>query len=262
MNSIALMDCIEFMRGIASESVGMVLCDPPYNIGYIDAKGDVGNKLWDKPRPIDEYIAWALEWTREAKRILKPNRMLVVWGTLKSEASMRYRLDALPSTGLTPQNEIIWSYNWGGRKKTNFVRKHEVAWCASKGETFLFNGDDPLVRVPRKTKKGYPSVWKDGLPPTTDTIPTCVWEANNHTGSKDHVRWHPSPKNLMVTERMIRAWTEPGEIVIDPFAGSATTGIAALRSGRVFYGCDTEAEYVRRANERVAAELQQLTMPL
>lgn len=63
-------------------------------------------------------------------------------GTLKTDTFLRYKLDALNSfPELTAQTEIIWSYNWGGRSKKNFARKHEYAWCYSKGKDFLFNGD-------------------------------------------------------------------------------------------------------------------------
>ena len=70
-------------------------------------------------------------------RVLKPNRMFIVWGTLKTETFLRYKLQTTDNHAvLTPQNEIIWGYNWGGRSKGNFARKHEYAWCWSKGEDF------------------------------------------------------------------------------------------------------------------------------
>lgn len=247
-------DCIDFLRSIPDESAGLVIADPPYNIGFTDRS----RVAWDAPRPAAEYLDWCREWTREAARILRPGRMLVVWGTLRGDLSLRYRLDILAASGLVIQNEIIWSYNWGRRKINNFARKHEVAWCASKGADFLFNGDD--VRVLKKMQRG--GFWAGGAPPDPTTIPTCVWEANNHTTSRDHVTWHPSPKNLLVTERMVRAWSARQELVVDPFTGSGTTAVAAVRSGRRFLGCDAHSEYVHRATARVTASVQTAQLEL
>ena len=77
--------------------------------------------------------------------------MLIVWGTLKTETFLKFKLQTSKLKELEPQNEIIWSYNWGGRSKSNFARKHEYAWCWSKGENFLFNSANVLQE--RKLKK-------------------------------------------------------------------------------------------------------------
>ena len=99
-----------------------------------------------------EYLDWCEQWTSECVVNLKPNRMFIVCTTLKTETFLRYKItDYRQSAVLTPQNEIIWGYNWGGRSKTNFARKHEYAWCWSKGKEFLFN--DAEIRVERKVKK-------------------------------------------------------------------------------------------------------------
>lgn len=238
-------DCNSMLERIDDASIGLVIADPPYNIGFDGGKG------WDSVRPEDEWIDWCLSWTRESARVLMPGRMLVVWGTLKdSDAFLRYKLavdkDESLSKNLMPENEIIWSYNWGGRSKRNFARKHEYAWCWRKaGAPLLFNADD--IRVPRKMKTNI----RTGKPFETGTIPTCVWTENNHTTSKDFCGWHPTTKNIDVLERMVKAWTEYGDVVCDPFSGSGSTAIAALRAGRRFIGCDTDEEYVRKSMERI-----------
>ena len=90
----------------------LVLTDPPYFIGFDGGKG------WDsKWKTEKEYLDWCKEWTTECVRVLKDNRMLIVWGTLKTDTFLRYKLDILNSfDNMVGQNEIIWSYNWGGRK--------------------------------------------------------------------------------------------------------------------------------------------------
>ena len=133
-------DCLEYLSTLPSDSVDMILTDPPYFIGFDGGKG------WDKQWKNEyDYLSWCLQWTHQCVRVLKPNRMLIVWGTLKTDTFLRYKLetsDKFPM--LTSQNEIIWSYNWGGRAKNNFARKHEYAWCWSKGEEFLFNDAETL----------------------------------------------------------------------------------------------------------------------
>ena len=134
-------NCLDYLSTIEDESVDLVLTDPPYFIGFDGGKG------WDSQwKNEEEYLAWCKLWTDECVRVLKPNRMLVVWGTLKTDTFLRYKLDILNSyESMHGQNEIIWGYNWGGRTKNNFARKHEYAWCYSKGKDFLFNDHD--IRV-------------------------------------------------------------------------------------------------------------------
>jgi|TARA_Y100000004_G_scaffold41819_1_gene45643 adenine-specific DNA-methyltransferase len=241
-NTIDTIDCIEFLKSLPDDSVDLVLTDPPYFIGFDGGKG------WDSQWGSEiEYLEWCDKWTEECIRVLKPNRMLIVWGTLKTETFLLYKLRTTDHNPvLTPQNEIIWSYNWGGRSKKNFARKHEYAWCWSKGKDFLFNDKD--IRVERKVKKNL----RTGKEHTEGTIPTCIWEKNNHTTSKDFVGWHPTTKNLDILERIIRAYTNPDDLVLDCFMGSASTAVAAMNCGRSYIGTEIDSEYHGKALERIA----------
>lgn len=241
-NTIDTIDCIEFLKSLPDDSVDLVLTDPPYFIGFDGGKG------WDSQWGSEiEYLEWCDNWTEECIRVLKPNRMLIVWGTLKTETFLLYKLRTTDHNPvLTPQNEIIWSYNWGGRSKKNFARKHEYAWCWSKGKDFLFNDKD--IRVERKVKKNL----RTGKEHTEGTIPTCIWEKNNHTTSKDFVGWHPTTKNLDILERIIRAYTNPDDLVLDCFMGSASTAVAAMNCGRSYIGTEIDSEYHGKALERIA----------
>lgn len=233
-------DCLEYLKTLGTDSVDLVLTDPPYFIGFDGGKG------WDSQwKNEDEYLVWCADWTAECVRVLKPNRMLIVWGTLKTETFIKYKLQTSADARLTPQNEIIWSYNWGGRAKNNFARKHEYAWCWSKGKEFLFNDDD--VRVERKLSKNI----RTGQAYEKGTIPTCIWEKNNHTTSKDFCGWHPTTKNLEVLERLIRAYTDPGDTVLDIFMGSGSTAIAAERCDRKYVGCERDEEYYTKSLARI-----------
>lgn len=239
--SITHQDCLDYLSNLEDNSVDMVLTDPPYFIGFDGGKG------WDSQWANEaEYLAWCKQWTDECVRVLKPGRMLCVWGTLKTDTFLRYKLDCLSANNeLIGQNEIIWSYNWGGRTKKNFARKHEYAWCYSKGQDFLFNADD--VRVERKMKVNM----RTGKAHATGTIPTSIWEKNNHTTSKDFVGWHPTTKNIDVLERMIRAYTNEGDTVLDIFLGSGSTLVAAERCNRNSMGCEQDKEYIQKMKERL-----------
>lgn len=243
--TIQNIDCLEYLKTIDDDSVDLVLTDPPYFIGFDGGKG------WDSQwKDESAYLDWCRQWTTECVRVLKPNRMFVVWGTLKTETFLRYKLETSHDhyRTLTPQNEIIWSYNWGGRAKTNFARKHEYAWCWSKGKEFLFNDHD--IRVERKVKKNL----RTGKDYAEGTIPTCIWEKNNHTTSKDYIGWHPTTKNLEVLERIIRAYTNPGDTVLDAFMGSGSTAVAAIRCGREYTGTEIDPEYYQKLQERIRSE--------
>lgn len=232
-------DCLNYVRSLPDESVDLVLTDPPYFIGFDGGKG------WDSQwKSETDYLHWCSLWTKECVRVLKPNRMMIVFGTLKTDTFLRYKLEVLNNQLLKGQNEIIWSYNWGGRSKDNFARKHEYAWCYSKGDDFLFNADD--VRVERKQKVNI----RTGEAFEKGTIPTCVWEKNNHTTSKEYVNWHPTQKPLMILERMIMAYTNKDDTVLDIFSGSGSTWIAATNTGRNFLGCELDEEYYKKSIER------------
>ena len=239
-NTVTNKDCLKYLKTIPDNSIDLVLTDPPYFIGFDGGKG------WDKQWKTDrEYIQWCIKWTKECVRVLKDERMLVVWGTLKTEAFLLYKIALNNIEGIYPQNEIIWSYNWGGRSKNNFARKHEYAWCYSTGEKFLFNGDD--VRVDRKVTKNL----RSGKNYTKGTIPTCVWEKNNHTTSVDYCGWHPTTKNLDILQRIIRAYTNENDTVLDIFMGSGSTAIASKLTNRDYIGCELDIDYLTQARKRI-----------
>lgn len=236
-------DCLQYLATIESNSVDMVLTDPPYFIGYDGGKG------WDSQwASEEEYLNWCKEWTKECIRVLKPEGVMIVWGTLKTDTFIKYKLFLSDQPDMVSQNEIIWSYNWGGRTKTNFARKHEYAWVYSKGKSFTFNAED--VKVERKMKKNI----RTGSDFASGTIPTCIWEKNNHTASRDFIGWHPTTKNLDILERMIKAYSNPGETILDIFMGSGSTAVAAIRSGREYSGCELDSGYFALAGERISGE--------
>lgn len=241
-------DCLKFLNNIKSESVDLVLTDPPYFIGFDAGEG------WDSSWSSEsEYLEWCKLWTEECFRVLKKDKMLCVFGTLKTDTFIKYKLNILNNIKeAKPQNEIIWSYNWGGRSKENFARKHEYIWCYSKGNDFLFNSDDILVE--RKQKINI----RTGQPFDKGTIPTCVWEKNNHTKSKEYVNWHPTQKPIFILERIIKAYTNKNDKVLDIFSGSGSTMIACKSTDRNFLGCEYSKKYYEKSLRRFKSFFQKI----
>jgi DNA modification methylase len=236
-------DCLDLLRSLPNESVDMVLVDPPYF--------EIVNNDWDNQwENEDAYLDWCREWTTECHRILKPNRVMCVWGTTKTDTFLRYKTSVLNPTGMTYLNWIIWSYDWGGRTKKTFARKHEDLLVYAKGDEWLFDAD--AVRIPYKMEK---NVREGAVNNPLGKIPTDVWEKNNHTTSKEYCGWHPTQKPIELLRRLIRAYTASGEVVLDCFSGSGSTAIASRMEGRSFVGCEVSEEYHRKSLERINALL-------
>ena len=240
LNHITKKDCLKYLETIPDNSIDLIITDPPYFIGFDGGEG--WDSQWKSER---DYLKWCNHWTNHLVRVLKPNRMMIVWGTLKTDTFLKYKLMLSLFDQLRPQNEIVSSYNWGGRSKNNFARKHEYAWCYSKGDEFLFNDSD--IRVERKVKKNL----RTGKDYTQGTIPTCVWEKNNHTTSKDHCGWHPTTKNLEILQRMIKAYSNENDTILDIFMGSGSTAIACKLTNRNYIGCELNKNYIKLMQERI-----------
>lgn len=235
-------DCLDFLKSLDDNSVGHINCDPPYNIGYDGGDG------WDTFPSEEAYLDWSREWITECARVLKPNRMMCVWGTQKTDLFFRLKLEVLNRVeGLVGQSAIHWSYNWGGRPRNNFAHKFETAWCYSKGKTFFF--DRTNVEVERKMKRNV----RTGKDYENGTIPTTIWEGNLTTVSKEakESKFHPTVKPQFILQRMIYAYTEENDTVLDCFSGSGSTAVACMATGRNFIGCERSEEYYEKSLERL-----------
>jgi DNA modification methylase len=232
-------DCLDLLGQIPDNSIDMVLTDPPY---YQIMKHDWDNQ-W---KTEDHYLDWCNKWTSECERVLKPGGILGVWGTTKTDTFLRYKLQVLNQyKSLLYQNWIVWSYDWGGRTKKTFPRKHEDLLIYTKGKKFTFNADQ--VRVPYKIKVNYRG---EGKNHPLGKLPTDVWELNNLTVSPEFVSWHPTQKPFGLLERLITAYTNPGDRVLDIFSGSGSTMIVCDKLGREFIGSELSKEYYAKSLQR------------
>jgi DNA modification methylase len=240
MDNLKNIDCLDYLKSISDNSIDLVCVDPPYF--------QIVKNKWDNQWKTEwDYLKWCELWTTECFRVLKPNRCFYVWGTTKTDTFLRYKLNVLNNVkDAYYQNWIIWHYDWGGRTKKTFARKHEDLLMYSKGKEFLFNADD--VRIPYAMKQ---NVRKGAKNNPKGKIPTDVWQKNNHTTSKEYAGWHPTQKPLVLLERVIKANTNQDDVVLDCFSGSGSTMIAAKRTGRKFTGCELSEEYYNRSIKRL-----------
>ena len=142
--SLEHQDCLQFLKKQPDNSVDLVAVDPP----YCSVIKDNWDNQWNTE---EEYLDWCEQWTSECFRVLKPGKCFYVWGTTKFDTFLRYKLDVLNKMkDATYQSWIIWHYDWGGRGKSNFARKHEDLLMYSKGKEFDFYPENILI--PRAVK--------------------------------------------------------------------------------------------------------------
>ena len=255
---LILGDCLVEMVKLDTESVNLVFADPPYNLsngGFTCHAGravSVNKGKWDKSRGVDKDFEFILQWLKECKRLLKPNGTIWISGTYHSIYQCGYALQKLDYHIL---NDICWfkpnaSPNLSCRY---FTASHETLIWASKkkssGHTFNYqemkNGRFPKDFI-KKPGKQMRSLWAIGTP-----------QAEEKQFGK-----HPTQKPLDLLERIILAASNKGDIILDPFMGSGTTGIAALRHGREFIGIELDEEYYKVACTRILDEIKDIPLQL
>jgi modification methylase len=244
-------DCIELMAGLPEASVDAVFADPPYNLQLGDdlrrpnnSRVDGVDDEWDKFADFAEYDRFTRAWLGAARRLLKPDGALWVVGSYHNI----YRVGSiLQDLGFWMLNDIVWRKtnpmpNFRGRRFTN---AHEtLLWCAKARESrYTFNYDAMKAL-------------NDDLQMRSDwLIPVCGGSERlkRPDGDGGLKKAHPTQKPEALLHRIILASTRPGDLILDPFFGTGTTGAVARRLGRRFIGLERDADYARLARDRIAA---------
>jgi modification methylase len=239
-------DCIEAMAALPAASVDLVFADPPYNLQLRGAlhrpdnsRVDAVDDDWDRFEDFAAYDAFTRAWLSEARRLLKPDGAIWVIGTYHNV----FRLGtALQDLGFWLLNDVIWRKsnpmpNFRGRRLTN---AHETLIWASrtKGSRYTFHYE-ALKAL------------NDGVQMRSDwLIPLCTG-AERLKGA-DGQKAHPTQKPEALLYRVILATTNPGDLVLDPFFGTGTTGAVAKALGRRWIGIERDEGYRKLAAERIA----------
>jgi modification methylase len=249
LDSIVEDDCIAAMARLPAGSVDMVFADPPYNLqlggdlfrpegGLVDAVDDD----WDKFATFAAYDEFTRAWLKEARRILKPNGTLWVIGSYHNI----FRVGAaLQDAGYWILNDIIWrkSNPMPNFRGTRFTNAHETLIWASRGEDSRYTFNYRAMKA-----------LNDELQMRSDwLLPICSGGERVKDGG---TKAHPTQKPESLLYRVMLACTNPGDVVLDPFFGTGTTGAVARRLGRHWIGIEREKRYVRVARERIASTLE------
>ena len=240
-------DCIEVMRGLPDASVDLIFADPPYNLqlrGDLhrpdNSKVDAVDDAWDQFASFGAYDSFSRAWLGEARRLLKPDGAIWVIGSYHNI----FRLGAaLQDAGFWILNDVVWRKtnpmpNFRGKRLTN---AHEtLIWAAKSDQSrYTFNYDAMKAL-------------NEGIQMRSDwVIPICT--GGERLKSDDGSKAHPTQKPEALLHRVLVASTSEGDVVLDPFFGTGTTGAVAKRLGRRFVGIEREAEYRRTAEARIAA---------
>lgn len=239
-SNIFLGDSIEIMNSMPEKSVDMVFADPPYNLSndgftvHAGKRVSVNKGEWDKSEGPSKDFEFHLKWISACKRILKDNGTIWISGTYHSIYACGY---ALQINDWRILNDISWfkpnaAPNLGCRM---FTASHETLLWASKSKKAKHTFNYDLMRaadIPsdfiKKPNKQMRSVWVSGTP---------------NAAEKKYGK-HPTQKPVLLMRRIIEASTNPNDVILDPFCGSATTGVAALELKRRFIGIDMSKEYI------------------
>jgi DNA modification methylase len=256
LNQIHTGDCLEVLKRLPAGSVDLAFADPPFNIGYeYDVYRDSQRR--------EDYLAWTEEWLGAVRRVLSPTGSFFVAIGDEYAAEMKVRLDAL---GLTMRNWIVWHYTFGVHCKKKFTRSHaHILYFVVDPKQFTFEADtvrvpsarqttyadrraNPLGRVPDDTWVLRPQEDETFFRPSEDT-----WYHSRVCGTFRERTGHPCQMPEGVLERIVRVASRPGDLVLDPFAGSGTTLVVSKRLGRRWVGVELSPEYAERARERLDA---------
>ena len=245
LNTIIADDCVSAMKGLPSESIDLIFADPPYNLqlkGDLhrpdNSRVDAVDDEWDQFSSFAAYDRFTNEWLNEARRLLKPNGAIWVIGSYHNI----FRVGAaLQNQGFWILNDVVWRKsnpmpNFRGKRLTN---AHETMIWASKSEgaKYTFNYE-ALKSLNEGTQMR--SDW---------LLPICT----GHERLKDEKgeKAHPTQKPQSLLHRVIVGSTKAGDVILDPFFGTGTTGAVAKMLGRDFIGIEREAAYRKVAKYRI-----------
>ncbi|WP_428407855.1 site-specific DNA-methyltransferase [Hyphococcus sp.] len=247
LDAILMGDCIAAMKKLPDNCVDLVFADPPYNLQLGQAeltrpdnsRVDGVDDEWDKFASFKDYDKFTRGWLKEARRILKPDGAIWVIGSYHNI----FRVGAaIQDEGFWILNDVIW-------RKSNPMPNFRG--------TRLTNAHETLIWAAKSEKSKYTFNYRALKTSNDDLQMRSDWEFPICTGAErikgeDGAKTHPTQKPESLLYRILIASTKPGDVVLDPFFGSGTTGAAAKYLGRHFIGCERDKTYIAAAKKRIA----------
>ena len=266
-NQIIQGDCIKVLNDGPEGWIDLVFADPPFNIGYL-------YHGYDDERKTEDYLKFSQDWMQAVYRALKPTGSFYL--AIGDEYAADLCVIARRTIGFHMRNWIIWHYTFGQQTKKMFAKSHThiLYFSKSKPEAGLgnltFNADAVRVASARQTTYGDARANPKGKLPddtwylrpqeTTGDLfaeDSDTWNVSRVCGTfKEREGWHGCQMPIQVLDRIIKASSNPGDIVLDPFNGSGTTVVSAALLGRKYVGIEQSREYVEFAQKRLAGALE------
>jgi site-specific DNA-methyltransferase (adenine-specific) len=234
---------LELLKSLPDESVDMIFTDPPFNTRRV-RKSSKGLSYIDSR---DDYYNWLKEHIIECHRVLKKTGTMYLHLNEKASSYARVLIMDPVFGERNHLNTIIWSFDYGGRGKGKFAAKHEVILSYTKDmKSHVFNWED-IDRIPYMA----PGLQKDPAKAARGKVPTDVWWMSIvGTQAKERTPY-PTQKPLKLVQRAIVASCPEGGLVLDPFAGSGTTAVAAVNVGRRFVVGDESPKAIEVTTNRL-----------
>lgn len=237
-NSMAILgESLSIIKKMKDKSVHLVFADAPYNLGK-----DFGNDS-DRWGNVNDYIEWCKEWIDECMRILSDTGTMYF---MTATQHMPY-LDVFVSEKYNVLCRIVWAYDSSGvQSKKMYGSLYEPILMINKSNKakYIFNQEDILVEAKTGAKRKLIDYRKNPPQPyNTEKVPGNVWNFSRVRFKMDEYENHPTQKPEALLERIIKASSNPGDVVFDPFSGSFTTSAVAVRLGRVAIGIDMNEDY-------------------
>jgi len=257
LNTVHLGNCLDGLRQLADGAVDLAFADPPFNIGY-------DYDVYDDRRASDEYLEWSRRWIGEVVRVLKSTGTF--WLAIGDEYAAELKVMMQQEHKLTCRSWVVWYYTFGVNCKSKFSRSHaHLFYMVKDPDACTFNLD--AIRVPSARQL----VYGDKRANPTGRLPDDTWilrpqdlpegfRADEDTwyfprvcGTfKERAGWHGCQMPEQLLGRIIRACSNEGDLVLDPFGGSGTTLAVAKKLQRRFIGFELSEEYCQRIKDRLA----------
>ncbi|MDE2079407.1 MAG: site-specific DNA-methyltransferase [Patescibacteria group bacterium] len=245
-------DALELLKKLPANSVDMVFADPPYNLsngGFTVHAGkmvSVNKGEWDKSKGFHDDYYFHYQWLEAIRQVLKPNGTLWVSGTYHSIYQCGYAMQSLNYHIL---NDISWF-------KPNASPNLSCRFFTASHETLIWARKDKKAKHAFNYKAMKEGDWQGDALKKPGLQMRSVWSIGTPKPAEKKFGKHPTQKPLELLRRVVLASTNKGDVILDPFTGSSTTGIAAVLNNRKFIGIDSEKNYldlsVKRFNDVMA----------
>ncbi len=235
-------DAVKILEKFPDECIDLIFADPPYNLSndgftcHAGKRVSVNKGSWDKSKGVEQDYEFHYRWIEACRRVLKGNGSLWVSGTYHSIYACGF---ALQRQGWHLLNEICWY-------KPNAAPNLACRMFAASHETLLWSRKTKTAKHKFNYELMKKNEWQGDFIKKPDRQMRSVWAINTPKNGEKKYGKHPTQKPESLLERIIMACSNEHDTVLDPFCGSATTGVAALRNNRNFVGIDSEKEYLSK----------------